>query len=153
MNLSAAAIRYRPITITAASLLMLWGVISSLTMPRREDPEYTVRTCAVITRWPGAPAQKVEELITNALEEAIDSIDDVDHVRSTSTAGLSKIYVDAEETVSADASTMSGIRSAQQVARPDARTGYHASRERRIRRHECVALCRLSDSFAGRDGD
>ena len=56
MNLAAFAIRYRPIVLTLVTLLMLWGVISYFTMPRREDPEYTVRTCAVSTAWPGAPA-------------------------------------------------------------------------------------------------
>jgi len=100
MSLSAAAIKYRPIVVTGVAMLMLWGVVSVLTMPRREDPEYTVRTCAVTTVWPGVPAEKVEELITKPLEEAIDRISDVDIVRSTTTVGLSTIYVDAEETIS-----------------------------------------------------
>ena len=77
------------------------GVISFFTMARREDPEYTVRTCAITTVWPGAPATKVEELITKPIEEACDRIDDVDLVYSTTTNGLSTVYVDAEETVSA----------------------------------------------------
>lgn len=101
MNLPQFAIRHRPVVVTFAGLLMLWGTVSFFTMPRREDPEYTVRTCAVITQWPGAPAQKVEELITDKLEEAIDSIEEVQHVRSFSTNGLSEIYVDAEDWVSA----------------------------------------------------
>lgn len=102
MNLSAASIRYRTIVLTASVLLTCWGVFSYYTMPRREDPEYTVRTCAVITSWPGAPAEKVEELLTYPLEEAINSIEEVEHVRSTSTNGLSEIYVDALETVTPD---------------------------------------------------
>ncbi|MGE0375969.1 MAG: efflux RND transporter permease subunit [Planctomycetaceae bacterium] len=102
MNLSRSAIRYRPIVLTAVGLVMVWGVVAGLTMPRREDPEYTVRTCAVITSWPGAPAQKVEELLTDKLEESLDTIEEVDVVRSTSTTGLSEIYVDAEESVPAD---------------------------------------------------
>ena len=97
MSLSSAALKYRPITVTLVFLLILWGVASVMTMPRREDPEYTVRTCAVVTSWPGAPAEKVEELITDKLEEAIDSIEEVDVVRSTTTSGLSEIYVDAED--------------------------------------------------------
>ncbi len=102
MNLAAFAIRYRPIVVTMVTLLMLWGVMSVMTMPRREDPEYTVRTCVVTTIWPGAPAEKVEELITKPLEEAVDRIDDVDEVRSTTITGMSTIYVDAEETISPD---------------------------------------------------
>ena len=99
MNLPELAIRYRPIVLTVVGLLILWGIVAFFTMPRREDPEYTVRTCAIITQWPGASATKVEELITDKLEEAVDSIEEVDVVRSTSTAGLSEIYVDAEDRV------------------------------------------------------
>ncbi|MFT7643295.1 MAG: multidrug efflux pump subunit AcrB [Pirellulaceae bacterium] len=102
MNLAAFAIKYRPIVLTFSALLMLWGVYSYFTMPRREDPEYTVRTCAVTTVWPGAPAEKVEQLITDPIEEAIDSIDEVDIVYSTSSTGQSTVYVDAEESVSAE---------------------------------------------------
>jgi multidrug efflux pump subunit AcrB len=102
MSLSAWAMKYRPIVLTLVGLLMFWGVASSMTMPRREDPEYTVRTCAITTVWPGAPAEKVEELITKPLEEAADRIDDVKRVYSTTKTGLSTIFVDAEDNVSPD---------------------------------------------------
>jgi len=67
MSLSAFALRNRTIVSTMVVLLMLWGVLSYLTMSRREDPEYTVRTCLVLTNWPGTPTEKVEELITAPL--------------------------------------------------------------------------------------
>jgi len=102
MNLAAFAIRYRPIVLTFVTLQMGWGLVSFFTMPRREDPEYTVRTCAVSTSWPGAPAIKVEELITKPIEEACDRIDAVDVVRSTTKNGLSTVFIDAEETISPD---------------------------------------------------
>ena len=97
MNLAGFAMKYRPIVVTVTMLLMLWGVFSVMTMPRREDPEYTVRTCVVSSSWPGAPAEQVEKLVTKPLEEAIDSIDDVDVVYSETNVGLSTIYVDAED--------------------------------------------------------
>ena len=99
MNLAALAMKYRPIVLTSTALLMLWGVISVVTMPRREDPEYTVRTCVVTSVWPGAPAEQVEKLVTKPLEEAIDSIDEVDVVYSETNVGISTIYVDAEDAV------------------------------------------------------
>ena len=77
MGLAGFAIKYRPIVVTLVAALLMWGVYSVMTMPRREDPEYTVRTCVVNTSWPGAPAQKVEELITKPLEEAIDRLPDM----------------------------------------------------------------------------
>ena len=69
MSLAGFALRYRAIVVTFVIVLMLWGILSYRTMPRREDPEYTVRTCQVLTEWPGTPTEKVEELVTAPLEE------------------------------------------------------------------------------------
>ena len=67
MNLPKMAVRYRPIVFAVVALLMLWGAYSFRTMPRREDPEYTVRTCAIVTAWPGVSAVDIEELVTSKL--------------------------------------------------------------------------------------
>lgn len=98
MNLPALSMRYRTIVIVLVALLTAWGISQYFNMPRREDPEYTVRTCTVTTAWPGVPASKIEELITYPLEKELDSIDDIDVIYSTTTVGLSTIFIDAEET-------------------------------------------------------
>ncbi len=100
MNLPELSMRYRTIVIVLVTLLTSWGVSRYFNMPRREDPEYTVRTCTVTTAWPGVPASKIEELITYPLEKELDSIDDIDVIYSTTTVGLSTIFIDAEETTS-----------------------------------------------------
>lgn len=96
------AIRFRTITLFVTTVLMAWGVIAYLTMPRREDPEFTIRTCTVQTRWPGVATEKVEQLITDPLEEAISRIEEVDIVRSTTTLGQSAIFVDLDDNLNAD---------------------------------------------------
>ncbi len=103
MNLGALSIRYQAIILTAIAALMMWGVYSYFTMSRREDPQFTIRTAVVFTSWPGAPATRVEELITDALEEEIDTIEEVDVVRSVSINGQSTIYVDVEDEVGPEA--------------------------------------------------
>lgn len=84
------AIRHRTIVITVVLLLVIWGTFSFFTMPRREDPEFTIMTCVVTTRWVGASAEKVEQLITDPLEEVLDGIEGVDVLRSTSINGQSR---------------------------------------------------------------
>ena len=97
MNLSSLSMRFRPVVLTLVGLLTAWGCITFMTMPRREDPQFTIRTCVVQTRWPGTPAVKVEELITDKLEESIDSIEEVDYLNSATTNGQSVIYVNLED--------------------------------------------------------
>ena len=102
MNLSALSMRYRPVVLTLVALLTTWGMITFFTMPRREDPEFTIRTCVVATKWPGAPAIKVEELITDKLEETLDNIEEVDVINSETINGQSTIFVNLEERVPVD---------------------------------------------------
>ncbi|MEO9592010.1 efflux RND transporter permease subunit, partial [Rhodopirellula bahusiensis] len=70
---------------------------AALTMPRREDPEFTLKICVVSARWPGASAEKMEELVTDPLEEAIDGIEEVRLIRSTSSSEQTVIFVELEE--------------------------------------------------------
>lgn len=99
MTLSSWAIRYRPVVLTIVGLLMAWGVASYMTMPRREDPEFTIRVCVVSTSWPGAPAVKVEELVTDKLEEVLDGIEEVSELRSSTITGQSTIFVEVDDDI------------------------------------------------------
>ncbi|MCR9118548.1 MAG: efflux RND transporter permease subunit, partial [bacterium] len=88
----------RPTVVIAFVLIFVcWGILSAFTMPRREDPEFTLKICVVATRWPGASAEKMEELVTDPLEEAIDGMEEVRLIRSTSSSEQSIIFVELEE--------------------------------------------------------
>ncbi|MFV1974489.1 MAG: efflux RND transporter permease subunit [Candidatus Scalindua sp.] len=103
MSLSAFALKFKTIVVALVALLMLWGILSYLTMPRREDPEYTVRTCQVLTNWPGTSAEKIEELITAPLEEEINTLDGIRWVRSETSMGRSAVYVELDRPTPGDA--------------------------------------------------
>lgn len=99
MSLPSLAVKYKPIVFTAVVLMMVYGLVSFFTMPRREDPEFTIRVCVISTRWPGAPATKVEELVTDKIEQEVNSIEEVETIRSTSIQGLSTVYVQLDDRV------------------------------------------------------
>ena len=64
-RLPAFAVARPTVVIAFVMIFVGWGIYSSFSMPRREDPEFTLKICVVATRWPGASAEKVEELITD----------------------------------------------------------------------------------------
>ncbi len=97
MSLPELALRYRAIAIVLAALLVGSGIVAFLTMPRREDPEFTIRRCMIQTALPGVSAEQVEELVTFPIEEAVDGIDEVDRVISTTREGLSIVYVQVSD--------------------------------------------------------
>ncbi|MEM6688229.1 MAG: efflux RND transporter permease subunit [Planctomycetota bacterium] len=99
MNLSAWSVQHRPVVFTLVGLLTIWGAYTFFTMSRREDPEFTIRTCVVTTSWPGTPTVKVEELITDKIEEELETIDEVDYLQSETTVGQSVINVNLDDQV------------------------------------------------------
>ncbi len=102
MKLPGFALRHRAIFIAVVFIGSMWGAISFKTMPRREDPEYTVRVCQVTTYWPGATAEDVEHLLTDELEEAIANLDEVYIIESRSLTGFSVIDVELEDEIRPD---------------------------------------------------
>ncbi len=102
MKLPGFALRHQAIFIAVVFIGSMWGLISFQTMPRREDPEYTVRVCQVSTNWPGATAEDVEHLLTDELEEAIANLDEVYIIESRSLTGFSVIDVELEDEIMPD---------------------------------------------------
>ena len=99
MNLPRFALTHRPIVLAFMAVILTVGSFNFVTMSRREDPEITIRDALVITPWPGASATRVEELITDPLEDVIVEISEIRTIASQSTVGLSIIQVTASDDV------------------------------------------------------
>ncbi len=98
-SLPELAVKRPTITITMVLLFVAWGSVSFFTMPRREDPEFTLKVAVVTTRWEGASAEQIEKLITDPLEDTIDGLEEVRLIRSTSSSEMSVIFVELEDWV------------------------------------------------------
>jgi len=103
MNPTAFAVNHRTTTMAMVLVALLLGLETFQSMPRREDPEITIRSALVITYWPGATAAKVEELVTDPLETAINQMSEIERIVSESKTGMSVITVDLIETTPAGA--------------------------------------------------
>src|SRR5262245_48912092 len=51
---------------------VLWGIYGYVSMPQRKDPDVQVRQALAMVPWPGASAEKIEQLVTRRIEEKID---------------------------------------------------------------------------------
>lgn len=74
-------------------LLGVGGIFALLNIGRLEDPAFTIKTAVVITQYPGASAEQVEEEVTLPLESALQQLPYLDNVSSISSNGLSQITV------------------------------------------------------------
>lgn len=86
------------VTLVAVLVALLGGFTTYQKMSRSMDPGFTVRTALVQTFFPGASPRRVEELITDRLEEEVMEIPELDFVTSNSKTGLSVMFVNLKET-------------------------------------------------------
>ena len=93
MNIAEFSIRNKTISWLLTVLILVGGVMSFTGLARLEDPEFTIKDAVIITQYPGASPQQVEEEVTYPLENAIQQLQYVDYIRSINTTGLSQITV------------------------------------------------------------
>ncbi|MGD8845487.1 MAG: efflux RND transporter permease subunit [Desulfobacteraceae bacterium] len=97
MNITSAAIENNRVTLVSLIVVLFAGISAYYNMPRAEDPGFIIRAAQVITYLPGASPQRVEELVSDRLEEAIQEIPELDFVQSTSKTGLSVVVVNIKQ--------------------------------------------------------
>src|SRR5262245_54106058 len=72
---------------------MLWGIYGFVRMPQRKDPDIPVRQALVLTPWPGAGAEKIEQLVTRRIEERVAENVRVEKIESNTRTGIAAVYI------------------------------------------------------------
>ncbi|MDF7809278.1 efflux RND transporter permease subunit [Pontiellaceae bacterium B12219] len=98
MNPAAFALRKRTVMVVMTLLLIAAGFMAYDKLGRLENPDFTIKTALVVTPYFGASPTEVEEEVTDPIEEAIQSMSQLEEVYSTSMDGLSIVYVDIKKT-------------------------------------------------------
>jgi len=99
MRITEAAVRFPTITAIATLLVVLWGLQYFNSMSQREDPDIKIRGCRVITVYPGALPEDVEQYVTKPIEDVAAEIGEVDSIESDSRYSISVIYVMLEDSI------------------------------------------------------
>ena len=97
MNITRAAITNNRTTIILLVVLIIVGIQAFNKLPRAYDPGFIIRTAKVITYFPGASPERIEQLITDPLEKVVQELPELDFVKSTSKTGVSIITVNIKE--------------------------------------------------------
>ena len=94
MNIAEYTIRNKVLSVIIIMLTIFGGWSAYNNMPRFEDPEFIIRTAVVFTLYAGASPEEVAREVTEPLETALQQLQEVDAIRSTSSAGQSEMLVD-----------------------------------------------------------
>lgn len=87
-NLSALAVRERSITVFLILLVSLAGIVSFFKLGRAEDPAFTVKVMTVVTAWPGATAQEMQDQVAEKLEKRLQELRWYDRSETFTRPGL-----------------------------------------------------------------
>ena len=76
-----------------------WGAYAYSRMPKAKDPTIEVRLAVASCTWPGADAQKVEQLVTRKIEQKLAENAHIEKLESISRTGVAIVYVTLKEDV------------------------------------------------------
>ena len=87
------ALNNRFLVLGGAILLFAWGIVSFHNLPVEAYPDVANNYVNIITQWPGHSAEDIEQQVTIPTEIQMAGIPHLQHLRSTTLAGLSSIML------------------------------------------------------------
>lgn len=99
MNLAKFSIEKNRITVMVLATIVLLGLAMYSNLSRDSMPPYTVRVANVISSFPGASPERVEQLVTDKIEKVVQELPELKEVTSTSRTGLSVVSVTLKDEV------------------------------------------------------
>ena len=111
-------LRKREFSVLLMLALVGLGIYTVVLIPKESAPEVIIPIGIVVTVYPGASASDIEELITNKLEDAIENVDGIDKLTSTSRDGVSMVTAEFNAKADIDKSIQS-LKDAVDKAKSD----------------------------------
>jgi len=87
-NLSAFAVRERGITLFLIFLISIAGIVAFFKLGRAEDPAFTVKVMTIVTAWPGATAQEMQDQVAEKIEKRMQELRWYDRTETYTRPGL-----------------------------------------------------------------
>ena len=87
-NLSALAVRERAITLFLIFLISAAGILAFAKLGRAEDPPFTIKQMTIVTAWPGATAQEMQDQVAEPLEKRMQELRWYDRSETFTRPGL-----------------------------------------------------------------
>ncbi len=94
MNLTQFSINNNRVVLSILGVVMLMGLVGYESLSRDSMPPYTIRVASIVSSFPGASPERVEELVTDKIEKVAQELPELKKVTSTSRTGLSVVQVE-----------------------------------------------------------
>lgn len=75
-------------------LIIIAGISAMISIPKESSPDIKFGIISIMTRYPGVNPQDIDSIITEKIENEIESIDGISKISSTSSVGLSSVIIE-----------------------------------------------------------
>ena len=117
-RLTSYAVDHPTSIVVLTMILIILGLTSYLRVPKESNPEIVIPMIIVNTIYPGVAAKDIETLVTQPLEDDLNTIGDVKTITSTSVEGYSSITVEFNAGLDMD-EALQQVREKVDLAKPD----------------------------------
>jgi len=97
--LTRFSIKNNVLTLSILVVLVLSGISAFDAMPRDDMPSFLIRYLSVVTSYPGASPQRIENLISDKIEKVVQEVPEVDYITSESRTGISIVSISLKESI------------------------------------------------------
>ncbi|TGV03521.1 efflux RND transporter permease subunit [Flavivirga rizhaonensis] len=94
MNLTEFSINRNRVVLSILAVVMVMGAVFYTSLSRDSMPPYTIRVASIVSSFPGASPERVEELVSDKIEKVAQELPELKVVKSTSRTGLSVVQVE-----------------------------------------------------------
>lgn len=98
MNITKISVNRPTLVVVVFTILIFLGFAGYKSLNSELMPSMTAPAFMVMTSYPGASASEVENSVTKKLEDVITSVEDIDHIQSTSIEGISILGISLKQT-------------------------------------------------------
>lgn len=102
MNIPKLSLDNAKVVYFFLAILFFGGVFSFGKLGKKEDAPFVIKTVVLITQYPGATPEEVEQLITEPIEREVQALAGVYKIKSESYYGMSKINVELNPATKAE---------------------------------------------------
>jgi multidrug efflux pump subunit AcrB len=88
LNLSALAVRERSITLFLIIAITFAGAFAFMKLGRAEDPSFSIKVMTIVSAWPGATAQEMQDQVAEPLEKRLQELKWYDRSETFTRPGL-----------------------------------------------------------------
>ncbi|MFI3267239.1 MAG: efflux RND transporter permease subunit [Rikenellaceae bacterium] len=91
MNIPSYSLKNPKVIYFFLAVLLIGGVLSFGKLGKKEDAPFVIKQAMIFAFYPGATAQETEQLVTEVIERELQTMPNIDYIKSETYSGMSKI--------------------------------------------------------------